>query len=71
MICDDVLKEKNESDSFYNSIASMQTLMAFVNAKVISEFNLILKRFNNEKKYIAIVKEKNIFTPNLSVGQSS
>ncbi len=70
LICDDVLKEKNESDSFYNSIASMQTLIAFVNAKVISEFNLILKRFNNEKKYIAIVKEKNIFNPNLSVGQS-
>ena len=63
LICDDVFKEIDESDSFYRSIASMQTLMAFVHAKVILEFNLIFKRFNNVEKYIAIVKEENIFKP--------
>ena len=64
LICDDIYKKIEKSDSFYRSEAAMQTLTSYLNAKVILEFNLIFKRLNDEEKFIAIVKGDDIIKEN-------
>ena len=61
LICDDIFQQVDKSDPLYRSIASMETLVSFLNAKVISKVSLIIKRFiSKQKKFIAVIEEKNI-----------
>lgn len=64
LVCDDIYKNIKKSDSFYRSEAAMQTLVSYLNAKVILEFNLIFKRLNDEEKFIAIIKGSDIVKKN-------
>ena len=61
LLCDDVYKDlKKKSDSLYHSVASIQTLVSFVQSRSILRFNLIFKRLEDNNKFIALVKENNI-----------
>ena len=62
LICDDVYKdlEKIRSDSLFHSVASIQTLVSFVQAKLILKFNLIFKRLDDNNKFIAAIRENNM-----------
>jgi len=61
LICDDIFQKVDKSDPVYRSMASMETLVSFLNAKIISKVSLIIKRFiSKQKKFIAVIEEKNV-----------
>jgi len=60
LLCDDVFLKGSDKDPIYKSIASFSTLISFVKAGFIKKFNLVIKKFNNNKKFIAVVLEKNL-----------
>ena len=60
LLCDDVFVKGGDEDPMYRSTASYNTLISFIKAGFIKKFNLVIKKFNNNKKFIAVVQEKNL-----------
>ena len=60
LLCDDVFLKGSDKDPIYRSIASYSTLISFVKAGFIKKFNFVIKKFNNNQKFIAVILEKNL-----------
>lgn len=60
IICDDIFTKNIEDDQMYKSTAGFKTLLSFANAGIIKKFNLVIKKFNNIEKFIAVIDAKNI-----------
>ena len=60
LVCDDIFIKEVKDDQIYKSTAGFKTLLSFVNAGIIKKFNLIIKKFNNNEKFIAVVDGKNV-----------